>query len=266
MSRLNDTVKMVKEGSGDPLVLLHCLGVDHHFWDFASALGADFTLYRYDLPGHGTTPVPPGPYSIHDLTDQLARIMQANKIEHAHLAGISLGGLIAQDFAARYPDRISKLILVDTTPRYTDEMRDMWHERAATARNKGVEPMVDTLLSIWFSADAIARDTDAVRYVRAALSLSNGEGYALACEALAGADLRDAAARIEAPTLIVCGDDDIPSFLDAARWLAEHIPDAKSLWIKNARHASVIEHPSFATEQIALFLHDNQPIERAIIG
>ena len=67
--------------------------------------------------------------------------------------------------------------------------------------------------------DALADDTAAVRYVRSALERSPGEGYALACEALAAADLRPLAGKITAPTLIVCGDDDIPSFLDAARWL-----------------------------------------------
>ena len=74
---------------------------------------------------------------------------------------------------------------------------------------------------------SIADDTAAVRYVRSALQRSPGEGYALACEALAAADLRPLAGKITAPTLIVCGDDDIPSFLDAARWLTENIRGAR---------------------------------------
>src|SRR6267154_1732305 len=135
-------VTLHRQGDGPPLVLLHCLGVDHHFWDFATELSGAFTLLRYDLPGHGATPVPAAPYGIADLSAQLADILAAHKIGRAHVAGISLGGLIAQHFAASHPDLVDRLVLIDTTPRYTDQLRAMWDERAATARNKGVATMI----------------------------------------------------------------------------------------------------------------------------
>jgi 3-oxoadipate enol-lactonase len=251
---LDAKIEVTREGNGPALVLLHCLGVDRHFWDFAAPLSADFTILRYDLPGHGTTAVPKSAYSIDDLADQLAEILHEQKISRASVAGISLGGLIAQNFAARYPTFVDRLILVDTTPRYTDEMRSMWAERAATSRTKGVVAMVGALLKIWFSADAIAEDTPGVRYVRDTLSQSNGEGYALACEALAAANLHELAPKIRARTLVVCGDDDIPSFLDAARWLAGNISDAELLWIAGTRHASVLEKPQFAVQAISDFM------------
>jgi pimeloyl-ACP methyl ester carboxylesterase len=143
MPSLDSDVRLVRDGNSEPLVLLHCLGVDHHFWDFASPLAAEFAIYRYDLPGHGTSAVPTAGYRIEDLSDQLAAILRAHNIGPANIAGISLGGLIAQDFAARYPDLVSRLVLIDTTPRYTDEMRATWVQRAAAARDKGVAAMVD---------------------------------------------------------------------------------------------------------------------------
>ncbi len=149
---------------------------------------------------------------------------------------------------------VDRLILIDTTPRYTEQLRAMWAERAATARNHGVKAMVDGLLPIWFTPDAIADETPAVRYVRAALRNTSGEGYALACEALAGADLRNDAARITATTLVICGEDDIPSFLDSARWLAANIKNARLEWIAKARHASVIERPAAALALMRQFL------------
>lgn len=251
---LGADISLIKEGNGPPLVLLHCLGVDHRFWDFARPLAQDFTLYRYDLPGHGASPLPDGRYTIADLADQLATVMEKHGIARAHIGGISLGGLIAQDFAARYPGHVDRLVLVDTTPRYTDEMRHMWAERAGTARTKGVVAMVDALLGIWFSKQAIARNDAGVVYVRETLTRSNGEGYALACEALAAADLRAGLGSIKARTLVVCGDDDIPSFLDAARELAEAIPDARLEWISGTRHASVLEKPSDAVALMRSFL------------
>ena len=224
--------------------------------DFADALAQNFTLLSYDLPGHGCSPVPGSAYSIEDLSVQLGKLLAANKIARAHIVGISLGGLIAQHFAATQPEMVDHLILIDTTPQYTDELRAMWAERAATARSAGVKALVDGLLKIWFTQQSIAADTPAVRYVRSALQRSSGDGYALACEALAAADLRFAAAKISAPTLVLCGDDDIPSFLDASRWLESNIRGAKLEWISKARHASVIERPSEALAIMRRFLKD----------
>ncbi|MGA7389821.1 MAG: alpha/beta fold hydrolase [Pseudolabrys sp.] len=255
MAKLDtDSILLQRRGSGPPLVLLHCLGVDHHLWDFADDLARDFTLISYDLPGHGRSAVPAGAYTIEDLSAQLGELLARHKIARAHVAGISLGGLIAQHFAATRPDIVDRLILIDTTPRYTDELRAMWAERATMARSAGVKALVDGLLKIWFTAQSIVDDTEAVRYVRTTLEKSSGEGYALACEALAEADLRTAAARITAPALVICGDDDIPSFLDSARWLACNIKGARLEWIDKARHASVIERPSKALAIMRKFL------------
>src|SRR5258708_9095650 len=246
MNILDKDIPVVRDGAGEPLVLLHCLGVDHHFWDFAKPLGSDFSLYRYDLPGHGTSAVPNGGYDIEDLSDQLYALVRSHDLNRINLAGISLGGLIAQCFAAKHPDLVSRLILIDTTPRYTEQMRAMWAERAQAARTDGTAVLTEGLLKIWFSNAAIERNDSCVAYVRAELARFGGEGYALACEALARADLRDLTSQIISPTLIICGDDDIPSFLDAARWLSENIPDAELSWIAGARHASVLEEPQQA--------------------
>jgi 3-oxoadipate enol-lactonase len=249
-----DSIALVRRGAGPPLVLLHCLGVDHHFWDFADELARDFTLISYDLPGHGRSPVPSGAYTIEDLARQLGELLARHNIARAHVAGISLGGLIAQQFAATSPASIDRLVLIDTTPRYSDELRAMWAQRAAAARSAGVGTLVDGLLKIWFTPQSVADNTEAVRYVRDALGSSSGEGYALACEALAAADLRPAAAKITAPTLVICGDDDIPSFLDAARWLEANIKGAQLAWLPKARHASVIERPAEAVALMRKFL------------
>lgn len=251
---LDASITLHRCGSGPCLVLLHCLGVDRHFWDFVAPLSRELTLVSYDLPGHGETPVPNGPYNIEDLAAQLAGLLKRDGIARAHIVGISLGGLIAQAFAATHPQTVDRLVLIDTTARYTEELRAMWGVRAAGARKDGVASLIDGLLKIWFTPQSIADDTAAVRYVRSALQRSPGEGYALACEALAAADLRPLAGKITAPTLIVCGDDDIPSFLDAARWLTENIHGAQLEWIAKAKHASVIERPDQALALLRNFL------------
>jgi 3-oxoadipate enol-lactonase len=255
MSRLSGAdLRIHREGSGRPVVLLHCLGVDHRFWDYAGIPDGRYSVLRYDLPGHGETPVPDTLFDIEDLAEQLADVLAEERIAKAHVVGISLGGLIAQRFAAAYPERIDRLVLVDTTPCYTDEMRGMWSERAATARTAGVEKLVDGLLAIWFTADALADNGPGVRYVRDALLRASGEGYALACEALARADLRPLLATIRAPTLVVCGDADIPSFIDAAKELQREIRGAQLEWLPKARHAAPIERPEAFGAMLAKFL------------
>lgn len=251
---LTDTIEVVRDGAGSPLVLLHCLGVDHRFWDFTSSLDDAFERIRYDLPGHGTTPVPPDPYTIGELADQLAGVLDRQGIARAHIAGISLGGLVAQHFAATHGERVDRLILVDTTPRYTDDLRKIWAERAATAREQGTAALAEGILKIWFSPEFISKNAPAVRYVLDQITRTPPEGYALACEALADADLRALAQSIAAPTLVICGDKDILSFLDAARWLASNIPNAELAWIEGGHHASVLEKPDDAVRIVQRFL------------
>lgn len=253
-----DTTKVSVHSAGDgpPLVLLHCLGVDHRLWDIAAAgLDRDFRLISYDFPGHGTTPLPPGSYGIEELSAQLAALLDREGIARAHVGGISLGGLVAQHFAATQPQRVDRLILLDTTPRYTDEMRQMWVVRAKQARTQGVASLLDSLLPVWFTPDFLAQDPPAVRYVRDCFIGDSGEGYALACEALGAADLRPLVPNIKAPTLIVCGDQESDAFKDAARWLETNISGARLHWMSPARHASVLQHPTEFVRLAREFLH-----------
>jgi 3-oxoadipate enol-lactonase len=92
---------IVRVGRGPPLVLLHCLGVDRRLWEIAAAgLSEQFELVAYDFPGHGASPVPAAGYTIEDLSEQLAALLETEGLGRIHLSGISLGGLVAQCFAA----------------------------------------------------------------------------------------------------------------------------------------------------------------------
>ena len=247
-----NSVSLHQRGSGPPLVLLHCLGVDHHFWDFADDLARNFTLASYDLPGHGRSLLPSHAYTIEDLSAQLAELLGRHTIARAHVAGISLGGLIAQHLAASRPDMVDRLILIDTTPRTRrDAHRGRTRcgcpqRRRACARRRPSKNLVHGAIHCRKHRSRSLR--------RTTLEASSGEGYALACEALAAADLRAGTAKIAAPTLVICGDDDIPSFIDAARWLESNIKGARLEWIAKARHASVIERPLDAIALMRNFL------------
>jgi len=236
-------IRVHRRGQGPALVLLHCLGVTHELWEPLAPLAERFTLVSYDFPGHGETPLPAGPYGVEDLADQLAAVLRREGIARAHVCGLSLGGLVAQCFAANHPEMTDRLVLADTTPRYPDEMRAMWVTRAAAARRDGVASIVPGLLRIWFTAPFLAADPPAVRWVRETLSACDAEGYALACEALGAAELRPLAGRIAAPTLVLCGSEESAAFRDAARWMAGAIAGARLEFVAGAAHCSVREQP-----------------------
>jgi 3-oxoadipate enol-lactonase len=236
-------IRLHRHGQGEPLVMLHCLGMTHHLWDCLGKLADRYTLISYDLPGHGETPLPAAPYGVEELSAQLAAVLRREGIARAHVMGISLGGLLAQCFAASEPAMVDRLVLCDTTPRYTDEARANWVVRAAAARRDGAASLLPMIEKIWFTPGFVAAVPPAVKLVRDTFRACSGEGYALACEALGAADLRDLAARIVAPTLAVCGNDESDAFKDAARWLAQHIRGARLEFIPQAAHASVLEQP-----------------------
>jgi 3-oxoadipate enol-lactonase len=236
-------IRVHRSGSGPALVMMHCLGMTHHLWDCLSHLADSHTLISYDFPGHGETPLPEAPYGIEELSAQLAGVLQREGIAKAHIMGISLGGLVAQCFAATEPGMTDRLVLCDTTPRYTDEARQMWVVRAGAARKDGPESLLPMIEKIWFTPGFVAAAPPAVQLVRDTFKACSGEGYGLACEALGAADLRDLAPRIKAPTLVVCGADEGQAFKDAALWLRDNIAGARLEMIPTAGHASVLEQP-----------------------
>jgi 3-oxoadipate enol-lactonase len=237
-------------------VLLHPLGADRRFWEPITALLSGFEVITYDFPGHGTSPVPKGGVTIHDLALQLADLLSADEIERAHIAGVSLGGLVAQQMAVVAPHLLGRLALVDTVAVYPPEWYDQWQGRARTARSQGLDPLVAPSLDVWFTADFIAAEGRGVRYLRETLSTADPEGYALTCEALAAADTSATAAGIGVPTLVLCGEEDGPAFVSGARWLAGTIPDARLRWLPG-RHAAALENPDTFACVLAEFLHED---------
>ena len=185
-------VKVQRRGKGKPLVLIHCLGMDWHFWDVLEPLTDQFELLTYSLPGHHDTPLPKGQYGEAELTEQLRALMLREGIAKAHIAGISMGGSMAQHFAGTYPEMVDQVILCDCTPRYNDEARANWPVRAGLARQNGVASLIPMLEKIFFTQASLDENGPDVRYVKQAWATCSGEGYGLACEMLAMVDARAA--------------------------------------------------------------------------
>jgi 3-oxoadipate enol-lactonase len=221
-----------------PLVLLHPLGVDHRFWDPVRTYLPD--AITRDLSGA----------SVAEMADGVEQSLAG--FDRVDLCGVSLGGLVAQELAARRPGLVRRLVLADTVAVYPEPMRVMWRERAAAVRRTGLEQIVAPTLALWFSE---AAPPDAVSRVRALLLSGDPERYARTCEALAAADTTERAAKIEAPVLVACGKHDAPPFRQATEWFAATLPNATVAWLPGG-HATAYEHPEAFVEALTSFLTD----------
>ena len=102
-------------GAGAPLVLIHGVGLDLEIWEpLVPRLQPRRRLIRYDMRGHGLSAKPPGPYRLDDFVDQLDRLATALELEQFDLVGFSMGGMVAEAFAARFPARVRRLALLHT--------------------------------------------------------------------------------------------------------------------------------------------------------
>lgn len=233
------------------LLLVHSLGTSHRIWDAqAEALARGFRVVRFDLRGHGLTEVPTAPCTIDDLADDALGVLDALGIASAHVAGVSIGGMVAQAIAARAPTRVRSLILCDTALAIPPP--DLWRQRAAQVRAEGIAAIADTVLARWASPAYLA--SPAGRGLRALLVRTPAPGYAALCEALAVADLSRAARELRVPTLVVVGELDPSTTVAAAEALRDAIPGARLAVIPGALHLPQLDHPDDVTAAMRDFL------------
>ena len=235
---------VISGGEDKPaLVFSNSLGSDLRSWDaVAASFGNRFKIIRYDKRGHGLSDALEPPYSIDNLAQDLADLLDELKIQNALVCGLSVGGLIAQRFALMHPDRVRGLVLCDTGVRIGTV--DSWNQRIEIVRSGGIESFVAPSMERWFSA-AFRRERAAdVRGYANMLRQISLKGYLGVCTALRDADLTQAVRAITNPTLVLCGDQDIATPPEMGRALAEAIPGAKFSLIPDAAHLSCIEQPN----------------------
>jgi 3-oxoadipate enol-lactonase/4-carboxymuconolactone decarboxylase len=236
---------------GEPLVLLHSLGTSAHIWDSQAAeLSRSFRVIRPDLRGHGLTTCTPGPYSMAQFADDLAGLSDALGINQFHLGGISIGGLIAQSFAAAHPGRVASLMLVDTA--LAIPPAQSWTDRAAKVRAEGIGSIADAVLARWVTQAFM--DSPETHGLREMLMRTPAEGYAAAAEAIAAADLAATTSTLKLPALIVVGDQDLATPVASAEALNAAIAGSALVIIENAAHIPTVEKPAEVTAALSAFL------------
>jgi 3-oxoadipate enol-lactonase len=231
------------------LVLGSSLGTSGAMWDDQVATFTDrFRVLRYDTRGHGGSPAPPGPYRMDELGADLLALLDLLEIERVSYCGLSLGGMIGMWAASEAPARVDRLVLCCTVPHFPP--RELWDERAATVRARGMEPLVDGAIDRWLTPDARAERPEAEERLREMLRSTPPEGYAGCCEAIRDMDLRDRLGAIEAPTLVIAGSEDPSTPPARVRAIAGFVRRARYAELAGVAHIANMAAPEAFSDAV----------------
>jgi 3-oxoadipate enol-lactonase / 4-carboxymuconolactone decarboxylase len=235
------------------LILSHSIGTDHATWDLqAGDLLPHFQILQYDTRGHGASGTTAGEYSIEMLGKDVLALADALKISQFSFCGLSLGGAIGQWVAAHAPERVTHLVLANSSPQFVP--RANWETRIGAVLKGGMCAVVDMAMQRFFSPDTLEKQNPHVASVRSVFLGTDPVGYTGCCAALRDMNHMSLLKRIKAPTLVISGDRDVATpWSGHGERLAQEIPGAKALHLA-AAHLSNIERPHSFTTALLEFL------------
>ena len=249
------------EGSTDParpwLVFSHSLACDHTMWDPQMAEFADFRVLRFDTRGHGQSSAPAGEYSLEALADDLKAVLDAVSIRRCHFVGLSMGGMIGQQFVLKYPARFSTVTLADTTSRYPAEARAVWEERLALVRSRGMDAIVPSTLERWFTAAFRDSHPEEVGRIGRLIRSTPVAGYAGCAQGISRINLTARLRDVDHPALVVVGDSDLGTPRSMSEEIVQAMPRSRLHVIPGAAHLSNVEQPAEFNRVLRQFLAAN---------
>ena len=247
-----------------PLVLLNAIGTTTAIWDgLVGPLAERLRVIRVDTRGHGDAPPAHEPCTIADLGGDVLAVLDRNGVDRAHIAGVSLGGMVAMWLAAHRPERVARLALVSTSAHLP---ASRWHARAAAVRAGGMAAVAAPVVAGWITPVLAARDPELAARLTAMLQSTDAESYAQCCEAIAAMDLRADLPRIGAPTLVITGAEDHAIPVEHAQMIAERIAIAHISVLPAAAHIPTVEQPGQLAVRLLEHFTGGELTRRAVLG
>jgi 3-oxoadipate enol-lactonase len=251
-----DAFNIIVEGEADApaILLVHSLGTNLHVFDRqVAALTPHFRLVRFDARGHGGSRVSEGPYSIDQLGKDALAVLDALKIDKAHLVGLSAGGLVGLWLLRHAPERIDRAVLANVAAQIGSA--DIWNERIRVVAANGIEALAPGLVENWFTRQYREQHPEIVERFEQALAAMSSEGYAGGAVAVRDADFRPELANIRHPVLVIVGKHDPVTPPGVGALVASAIPAAKTVTLE-AAHLSPVEAAEAFNDAVLEFLLD----------
>jgi len=253
-----------EQGQGAPILLIMGLGYASCMWHRARpTLAQQYRTLAFDNRGVGLSDVPPGPYSIATMAADAAGVLDAADIASAHVFGVSMGGMIAQEFALQFPARSRSLILGCTSPGGSPAIRAE-HKVIDILLGRGMTPEQARTAILPYIYDASTQQALIDEDVNLRRNwLPSPEGYTAQLQAIRAWEAYSRIARIAAPTLVIHGRSDglIPA--GNGELIARRIPGATLVVLEHASHMFLTDQTVRAMQEILAFLSSRQDRELA---
>jgi len=241
--------------AGAPILFMHGVGGDHSSWrPQLLHFGDRYRCLAWDMPGYGASPSVGMTFPA--LADAVHRLLDALEIPKVHLVGQSLGGMIAQEFAAAHPDRLLSLVLVATSPAFGRSDKD-WQQKFVEDRVGALERGA-TMPQL--ARDNVRRivgpeaDPAGVEIATACTANLPVESYKQAIRMIVGFDRRDALPDIKVPTLALAGALDTVAPAAMMEKMAGRIAGARFVVVPGAGHLINLEQPEAFNKALGAFL------------
>ncbi len=238
-----------------PVIMLsHSLAANLDMWgaQVPALVQAGFRVLRYDSRGHGRSPVPPGPYTLEQLTLDAVALLDKLDLRRVDFMGCSKGGMVGQMLAARYPDRVNALVLTATAAHLPPAQ--LWNDRISAVRAGGMEAVVDATVDRWFTGSGQLRLSEAVDRIRTGILATPAAGFCACCEAIRDMDQRESVRTITAPTLVLVGEHDPSTPVAAAQLIHERITGSKLEVLADCAHFTHVEQAETFNRHCLSFL------------
>ena len=233
-------------GSGPPLLLIMGLGASLETWIAQrDAFGARHHVIAFDNRGAGRSECPPPPWTIADMAADAVGVLDALGIERAHVLGISMGGMIAQEMAIRYPGRIDRLVVAMSFGR-PDPVRRAFLLHRRWARLQGADPRTESVANLpWLLSPALINDPQRMEDTLAvvgAMPFMAAEAYARQVDAILDHITLTRLPTVYAPTLVLAALEDVLTPVFLSEEIAAAIPGARLHVLPRGNHGALFEY------------------------
>ncbi|MBI77146.1 MAG: hypothetical protein CMM53_05105 [Rhodospirillaceae bacterium] len=226
------------------ITFAHALCNNLTLWDEqAEVLNDNYRILRYDHRGLGMSAAPAGPYTFPMIISDALALLDHVGVEKTHWCGLSIGGMMGYGLAQDHADRLLSLVACDSRPDAPPDYQNYFQHRIDVAELEGMEGLVESTISRWFTKKSVDQNIPVLDKVRAMIRSTDKIGHAGCCEALKTLSFGARLCEITTPTLIIGGAEDKGAPPEALAEAAQNIPGARHEIVPAAGHISNLENP-----------------------